>query len=304
MPTFQIKGKKLVPVKEKKFNLEADLQKLTEDNLQEIFGLEFVGTEFNIHNFFIDTLAFDPETKAFVIIEYKKDSSLSVIDQGFNYLSLLLNNKADFVLEYNRKKGINLEVREVDWTQSRVIFLAHSFTPYQLGAIGFKNLPMELWEAHLFENNTVLYNQLKPAETQESIKTVMGGKAVVSRELKTFTLEDHYGKASPGTKALFDELRDRIIALDENIKEKPVKFYVGYKLNWYNFVAIHIYKDKLKIHVRKEKLESDKDKRFMKIPTSYEWGKTPLWWIDISQEKDLDYVMRVVKESYDAAPDR
>lgn len=303
MPIFNIKSEKLIPVKERKFSLEKDLQKLTEGNLQEILGLELVDSYFRIRGFIIDTLAFDPETKSFVVIEYKKDSSLSVIDQGFNYLSLLLNNKSDFVLGYNRKRGKSLDLQDVDWSQSRVIFLAHSFTPHQLGAIGFRNLPIELWEAHLFENNTVLYNQLKPAETQESIETITGGKAVVSRELRTFTIEDHYKKASSETKALLDELRERILDLDENIKEKPVKFYIGYKLNWYNFASIHVFKSKLTVSVRKEKLESDKDKLFKKVPSAYEWGKTPIWRINISQESELDYIMKVIKESYESAPD-
>ena len=58
-------------------------------------------SEFTLHNFRIDTLAFDEESKSFVIIEYKKDKSFSVVDQGYAYLSLMLNNKADFILEYN-----------------------------------------------------------------------------------------------------------------------------------------------------------------------------------------------------------
>jgi hypothetical protein len=48
------------------------MQKLTENNLDSIFGLEFIATEFQLHNLRIDTLAFDNETNSFVIIEYKR----------------------------------------------------------------------------------------------------------------------------------------------------------------------------------------------------------------------------------------
>lgn len=48
------------------------MQKLTENNLDSIFGLEFIATEFQLHNLRIDTLAFDNETSSFVIIEYKR----------------------------------------------------------------------------------------------------------------------------------------------------------------------------------------------------------------------------------------
>lgn len=42
MPLFRIDGKKLKSIKEKSFSLEKDLQKITEDNLDILFGLEFV----------------------------------------------------------------------------------------------------------------------------------------------------------------------------------------------------------------------------------------------------------------------
>lgn len=71
------------------------MQTLVESNLQTIFTLMIVRSEFELHGFPIDTLAFDKESKAFVIIEYKKDRNFSVVDQEIAYLNLMLNNKAD-----------------------------------------------------------------------------------------------------------------------------------------------------------------------------------------------------------------
>lgn len=310
MPIFQIKDNKFNKVKEKSFNYERDLQKLVEKNLEEVFGLEFVSGNLNkqfiIKNREVDTLALDPQTKSFVIIEYKKDKSFSVIDQGYTYLALLLNNKADFVLHHNAMKNKNLKKDDIDWSQSRIIFIAKEFTPYQKGAIGFRDLPIELWEVQLMEGNIISFSQIKAADTQESITRVGKSRTIekVAQEVKAPTVEDHYQKASAAIKLLLNQLRDRIFILDENIKEKPVKNYLGYRLNWYNFVFVHVYKDKLKIYVRKKKLEKDKKKKFTKVPASYEWGKTPLWWIDISKEEDLHYVTEVIRESYETAPDR
>ena len=170
MPIFKIEDKKLVSIKEIIIDLEKDLQKLTENNLESVFGYKFISSEFSLHNFRIDTLAFDEETKSFIIIEYKKDRSFSVIDQGFSYLSLMLNNKADFILEYNEKTKKNFNKDNFDWTQSRILFLANSFTSYQQNAISFRDLPIELWEIKKYDNNTILYNQLRTAESNESIK--------------------------------------------------------------------------------------------------------------------------------------
>ncbi|MCF7906601.1 hypothetical protein K9L04_01550 [Patescibacteria group bacterium] len=71
---------KLKPIKEKKISLEKEIQTLTENNMNEIFGLDFISSEFALNNLRIDSLAFDNETNSFVIVEYKRDRSFSVID--------------------------------------------------------------------------------------------------------------------------------------------------------------------------------------------------------------------------------
>ena len=65
------------------------MQNLTEKNLETIFWLEFIKTEFQLNNLRIDSLAFDVETNSFVIIEYKRWSSYSVVDQWMSYLALI-----------------------------------------------------------------------------------------------------------------------------------------------------------------------------------------------------------------------
>ena len=145
MQIFSEKNKKLIPVKEISFGLEKNVQKLTEANLETIFGLEFVATEFNLENFWLDTLAFNPEIKAFVIIEYKKKQNITVMDQGQTYLNLLLDHKAEVLLEYNERKNKNLKRKDVDWEQTRVIFVAPEFTIYQKRALHPK-FPFQLWE--------------------------------------------------------------------------------------------------------------------------------------------------------------
>ena len=77
MPLFKITDKNLESIKEKPFLLERELQELTENNLNRVFGLEFVKSEFQINNFRIDTLAFDRGSDAFVIIEFKRDKNFT-----------------------------------------------------------------------------------------------------------------------------------------------------------------------------------------------------------------------------------
>jgi len=132
MEIFTKDGDSLKEITEIEFRLEKDLQTIVEKNLNQILGIDFVKSEFPLHKLRIDTLGFDRESNSFVIIEYKRDKSSSVVDQGLTYLSLMLNNKAEFILTYNEnitKKSLRKD--DVDWSQSKVIFVAQSFTPYQ-----------------------------------------------------------------------------------------------------------------------------------------------------------------------------
>ena len=62
----------MLDLREVPFKLEKEIQQLFERNLFKITGLELVKSEFSIQNQRIDTLAFDIENGAFVIIEYKR----------------------------------------------------------------------------------------------------------------------------------------------------------------------------------------------------------------------------------------
>ena len=109
MALYSINKNKLKRISKLDFKLEKDIQNITENNLREIFGLEYVRSEFQFNNLRLDTLAFDDISKSFVIIEYKKGLNFSVIDQGYAYLAILLNNKAEFILEYNEIMNKNLK---------------------------------------------------------------------------------------------------------------------------------------------------------------------------------------------------
>jgi hypothetical protein len=229
MSIYKQAGTKLIPVKEVRVDLESSIQVVVEKNLNDIFGLNFVSSEFALTNLRMDTLAFDEEGKSFVVIEFKKDKSFSVIDQGYAYLALLLNNKADFVLEYNEKCHKNLRKDDIDWSQSKVIFIASSFTKYQQEAIGFQDLPIELWEVKKYNENLVAFNQVRASEKSESIKTVAKSHDFerVSREIKQYSLDDHIKPSWNKVKDLFNEFSQRVLELDSRFEIHPVKYYIS-----------------------------------------------------------------------------
>ena len=221
---IDIKGK-LNQINEIPFKLEKDIQTLTEQNLETVLGIDFVCSEFSIGDFRIDTLAYDKSTSSFVIIEYKRDKNFSVIDQGYTYLSFMLNNKADFILVYNEKNKNTLKKGNVDWSQSRIIFISPSFTTYQKGAINFKDLPIELWEVKRYDSKIISYNEIRTSGGQESIKTIKSkDKTIekVSQEIKVFTEQEHLSGKTDEIKELYENFKNAILNFN-SLDIKPKK---------------------------------------------------------------------------------
>lgn len=233
MATFRIENELLTLIKENPFKLEREIQNLVEKNLTTLMGLEIIRTEFSINSFRIDSLAFDSEKKSFVIIEYKRDRNFSVIDQGYAYLSLMLNNKADFILEYNESKAESLKRSDVDWSQSKVVFISPSFTAFQKEAINFKDLPIELWEIKRFYNNTLFFDQIISKSSGESIKALSNDETIttVSNEIKVYSEQDHLEKVKEKSiLCIYAQIKEYLLSLDEDISICPKKQTIGFKI--------------------------------------------------------------------------
>ena len=193
-------GEHLSLVDTNAFALEKEIQVLIENNTQQLWNLRFVASEFSVDQFRFDSVCFDDESKSFVIIEYKKDHSFSIIDQGFSYLSTMLQNKSDFILKNNDslvpplledwefqsdfimayENSVimrTLKKDDVDWSQSRIIFISPSFSIHQKNSINFKDMPFELWEIQRYSNNMVSFNQYS-SSSNESITSLPKGRHV------------------------------------------------------------------------------------------------------------------------------
>lgn len=302
MSVYKINKNELTPLKEIGINLEKSIQTLIEANLAQVFGLQFVQTEFPLKNLRIDTLAFNESTKSFVIIEYKKERNISVIDQGYAYLALLLNNQADFVLEYNEKLKKNLKKSDIDWSQSRVIFVSSAFTKYQREAMGFKDLPIELWEAKVYENDLLTINEITPPEKNESINVVKKGEdaRVVSKVIKQYTVEDHIKPHMENTRVLFDTLTERILDIDTRFEVHPTKFYIAFTIEGKNVIQVtpKISKITLDLLRAEPKDLKDPEHRVSYMNNSFKWYSQHVSQFDIKDEEDIDYAISLIKQVY------
>ena len=214
----------------------------------------------------------------------------------------MLNNKAEFILEYNEKIKKNLKRDDIDWSQSRVIFLAQSFTTYQRSAINFRGLPIELWQVKLFDNSTILYDKLIASDTKEPIQAITKNKVIenVSKEVKVITLDDHLDNTSEKLKNIFSQLREKILSVGDGIEEKPQKKYIAYKTNR-NFTEIAFQKDRLKIHIDLSKEQIKDTKNITRDIGNIGHFGTGVTEVILDKPEDIDYILGLIEESYRAS---
>lgn len=236
MKLFTSTANSLEKIASEPFRMEKDIQNLVEANTELLFGLEFVSSEFTVDNFRLDTLCYDEENQSFIIIEYKKDKNFSVIDQGYTYLSLLLNNKAEFILEYNESKQKSLRRDDVDWSQSRVLFISPRYTNYQKHSVNFKDVPFELWEIYRYANGTIglLKHEADSKESIQQTDTGSGNSVMksVSDEVKVYDEEYHLDKSQnrpEEVKELYYKLKERILELGDDIEIKYLAQTIQFK---------------------------------------------------------------------------
>ena len=289
----------LKEVSEKPFKLEREIQAIFEKNLYDVMSLTLVRSEFSIKNRRIDTLAFDETTNAFIIIEYKRDKNISVIDQGFTYLGLMLENKADFIIEYNEQHKRNLKRDDVDWSQTRVVFVSPSFTDFQVEATNFKDIAIELWEVKQYSNGTVAIHEIKKSKSAESIKPLAQRnkelKHVVD-QIQVYTEDQHFAEASPEIGELYEKFRNSILNLADGIELVPQKFYLAFKKDKSNIACLEFQKKRIKIWIGAKAGKLDDPKGLAKDVSSTGHYGTGDYELRIDSDADLEYIMSLVKQ--------
>jgi hypothetical protein len=306
----------LSPIERNSFKLERDIQSLVETNMEVIFGIEFVSTELTVGEFRLDSLAFDQQNNSFVIVEYKKGHSYSVVDQGYSYLSVMLNNKAEFILEYNEKTETNLKRIDVDWSSSKVIFVSPSFNTYQKNSVNFRDVPFELWEIKRFDGGLVSFEQCKSSST-ESIEKLSKGddRSVISKvssEIKVLSEEDHTGNLSDQLKPIWTTLREKLESYADT-SFFITKGYISWKRDNTAVCFIHFRKKELRIDVLRGNIREDqsKSKGFFTLDDPKEMAEEGGWkWksgqsghdykIRLKNQDASDYVMFLLEQKYNS----
>ena len=288
-------------LKQNDFINEKELQTYFENNMETILGYKFIETEFVVENFRIDSLAYDKESNSFRIIEYKNVKNHSLVDQGYTYLKLMLNRKADFILKYNEKTGETLFIKDIDWSQSRIVFVSPTFTPYQLNATDFKNIPVDLVKVTKYEEDIVEVDFIKKTSNVK-VEDIQFESQVkeVSKEIKVYTEEDHLKNMPESIKKLYETLKIKILELDD-IDVDVKKVYIAFKGSK-NIVDVELYKKGIQVIINMKKGTIDDPNNILKcfvldnnkIIGHHGNGD---YYLEIHNEEDIEKIIPFVKQS-------
>lgn len=283
------------------FTLERQLQSLIENNLDEIFGVRFIATEFIIGGEQpgrIDTLGLDSEG-APTIIEYKRDKNENVINQGLYYMNWLLDHRGDFVVAARDVLGANIEV---NWSHPRLIIIAQNYAKWDTYAVNRMGEGIELWEYVRYGGDLLYLNQVygRQRTTPAPIpQTKIETKPDEPEDITTgYSIEDHKHGKSSHVQLLFDKLRATILALNEDeIIETPNKLYISYR-HGKNFCEVQLMSKAVKIHLDIHISDLEDEQQIARDVSSIgHWG-TGATEVKLSSIDEIEYVMRLVKQSY------
>lgn len=228
--------------------LERELQTLIEKNMETLFGVRFLKSEYSITNGRMDSIGID-ENNCPVIFEYKRSSNENVINQGLFYLDWLLDHKADFKLLVIEKMG--REATElIDWSVPCVICVANDFTKYDVHAVNQMQRNIKLVKYRKYDNELILFEYLNTPVVQPM------NRADAEEQRRGNGQKTHIEKlaAAPAPlRTLYEDICNYIESLGDDIVSNQLKLYLAYK-KVQNLVCIEIYSRQLILYL---KLNSD-----------------------------------------------
>ena len=286
------------------FNLEKDLQNFVEKNMEQLFGYVFVDTEFIIEDYRFDSVAFDEESNAFVIFEYKRGKNESLVDQGYAYLNTLIKRKADFVLLYNEKLQKSRTKNDFDWSQTRIVFISPKFTQYQKDATSYGNMPFELYEITRYNGNLYDVDKINQQKTNKggSVKIFdtleTDTMKNVNKEIRTYDEDYILFNATDVTKDMYFELKDRIQEIDPNILTGFTKNYVVFKKDKkHNIATLWLKRDYIEV-VLHLKIGEIIDTKNITYDISNKGWPAAQYAFKFNNNIDIDDAIDLIKQSY------
>ena len=293
MALFKVQAGKVSIIHSKEFEDETALQKLFDDNLEEITGVRLIESQHRIPNGRIDSLGID-ELGRPVVVEYKWRHDPGAIVQGLSYLRWVTEHRSTFEMLLKERLG----KYKLNWSEPRLLIVAKGFSDREVAAIGMLPFPVELKRYSFFGH----WLSVEDAIVATAGKAQRGVKETkVAEEAKS--VEDLVKRASPELRQLFFDVRDNILNLGDDVREKVGGWYSDYrKSTTFATLLPQSKKHRVLLYIKMgEKAIKDPKNWTSPIPPSWGYGKMNTQFA-VSEASQLKYALNLVRQAYEYVP--
>jgi predicted transport protein len=286
--------------------LEKPLQTLIEKNMDTLFGIRFLASEYSTgkkHGGRIDSLGLD-ENGSPVIFEYKRDTHQNVINQGLFYLDWLLDHRAEFQLLTQKELGADMAA-SLDWTKPRLICVAGNFTRYDEYAVQQIERSIELVRYRDYDGQLLVLELLTSTEAKA---TAAGGgrspRASDETKPKTSgerTVSELHQRAPQRLKDLYTDLESYLLELGDDVIKKETKAYYAFRrLKNFACVEVHPHSQNLLVYVKAHLDDVALEPGFTRDVTNIGHFGTGNLEIVIDSGEDIEKAKPLILASYEA----
>lgn len=282
--------------------LEKALQRIVEQNLEALFGVRLLASEFStgpVHGGRMDSIGLD-ENGTPVIFEYKRNLSESVINQGLFYLDWLLDHQGDFKVLVMEKLGADI-VSTIDFSAPRLICIANDFTRYDEHAIRQMGRAIELVRYQHFEGDLLALDLAASSTTSSPALKLIPNPIPGPRKAKYITGIEHLDKAPQELKDVHEQLRLAIEAIGDDITTKWNKYYLTFR-RLKNFASIEVYSQakKLLVFVKVDPATVTLEEGFSRDVSNVGHMGTGDLELTVTSPETLAKALPLIQVSYDA----
>ena len=234
---FQTQANAMCELESSSAPLEKALQTQFETNLDTLLGVRFLASEYaTTHGGRMDTLGID-ENGYPVIIEYKRDRSENVINQGLFYLDWLMDHRGDFEILVRDRYG-KQAAEAIEWSAPRLICIAADFTKYDEHAVKQMGRNIELVRYRKFGDDLLLLELLTAVSATSSTSTaIAAGNG--SKPRKDKTVSEYMQDMGPELAELFADAETYLLGRGDDVTKKATQFYLAYR-RIKNFACVEV----------------------------------------------------------------
>lgn len=277
-------------------HLERDLQRLFEDNMENLLGARLLAHEYNTGKHQpgqIDSLGID-ENNCPVIVEYKRRNNENVITQGLYYLDWLLGHQAEFTMLAHSLRDFDI-TRDIEFASSRVICVASSFNRFDERAVRQIGRNIELVRYRFYAEDLFLVEKLH--STAQVHPSQPEGREDEEIMAMPPAMQQRIRNMNDNTEDLYLQLLNFTGNLGDDVIVRFLKIYIAFA-RLKNFLAIQPNKTFLKAWLSLNPDELDLSDGFLRDMRKIGHHSSGHVEVDIHTSEDLERIKPFIEKSY------